>query len=156
MSRQSISSLAAFFLLGVFAVCLLFSLLGGAGIYRRLTERDQIAHNSRTGIQYLATKVQQAPAAVQLTAFGDGDALVVEETIDGVRYLTRIYCYDGYLMELFSAAEGDFSPQDGEKLLEADSLQLTKEGRLLTVTLTQNQKATELQLFLRTEEEAAT
>ena len=50
------------------------------------------------------------------------DALELTETIDGTPYITRVYCYDGYLRELFSAAEAQMTPADGEKVLEAQAL----------------------------------
>ena len=50
------------------------------------------------------------------------DALELTETIDGTPYITRVYCYDGYLRELFSASEAQMTPADGEKVLAAQAL----------------------------------
>ena len=127
---------AALLVLAVFAVGILGALLGGAGIYRRLTRRDQQSFNSRTCAQYITTRVRQAPGQVQVASFGGGDALVIPETIGGEIYLTRVYCYDGWLMELYTAEGGSFDPQDGEKLLPAQELALTLENGLLSVRLT--------------------
>ena len=128
-------AVAALLVLAVFAVGILGTLLGGAGIYRRLTQRDQQGFNSRTCAQYIATRVRQAPGQVKVASFGDGDALVIPETIGGKTYLTRVYCFDGWLMELFTAESGSFDPQDGEKLLPAQNLALTIEDGLLSVCL---------------------
>lgn len=137
IKRQSISGLAALLIFCVFAVGILSVLLSGAGAYRRLTERDQLSYDSRTCAQYVATKVRQAPApgSILLSAFGDGDALVITQEVDGTEYWTRIYCYDGWLMELFTIANGDFRPEDGEKILEVQSLTLTQKDGLLCVTI---------------------
>lgn len=151
-SEKSISALAALLLFGVFAVGVLSVLLSGAGTYRRLTSRDRLAYDSRTCAQYVATKVRQAPApdAVLLSAFGDGDALVIAEELDGVEYWTRVYCYDGWLMELFAAAGGSFAPEDGEKIMELQSLTLEQaEGLLSIVIVDGGGTRTEQTLLLR-------
>ncbi len=137
-SRQpSISALAALLVLGVFAVGILAVLLSGAGVYRRLTERDQKVYDSRTCVQYVAAKVRQAPApgAVSLSRFGDGDSLKITEVIDGTEYQTQIYCFGGWLMELYTAADAGLMPEDGEKILPVQELKLTAEGSCLRVEL---------------------
>ncbi|MEI3306105.1 MAG: DUF4860 domain-containing protein [Dysosmobacter sp.] len=90
--------------------------------YQTLT-RGQDAADRRTAAQYLATRVRQADRAdgVAVAAFQGCDALELTETIDGTPYITRVYCYDGYMRELFSAAEAQMSPADGEKVLEAQA-----------------------------------
>jgi len=150
--KRSISGLAALLLLGVFAAGILSVLLGGAGAYRRLTERDRLAYDSRTCLQYVATKLRQAPApgTVSLSDFGDGDSLVISETVEGEDYCTRVYCHEGWLMELFTAAEGEFEPADGEKIMQARSLTLTQKGDLLRVEIVDgNGRGETLMLYLR-------
>ena len=124
-------------LLGVFGVGILSVLLSGADVYRRLTRRDQMTYDSRTCVQYVATKVRQAPApdTVVLSEFGDSDCLTICEWVEGTEYRTRIYCYDGWLMELFTAAGEEFFPEDGEKILLADEFSLSREGTLLSVEI---------------------
>jgi len=135
--KRSISGLAALVLLGVFAAGILTVLLSGASAYQRLTERDARSHDTRTGLQYLSTKVRQAPApdALVLSDFGDGNSLLIRETIDGEAYWTQVYCHDGWLMELFTVAEAGLAPEDGEKILPAESLSLTLSGDLLRLEL---------------------
>jgi len=140
-SGQSISALAALVLLAVFAVGLLSVLLSGAGAYRRLSERDRNSYDSRTCIQYVAAKVRQAPApgSVSLSKFGAGDCLILSEQVDGWEYLTRIYCYEGWLMELFAASGDDFAPEDGERLMPLNRFSLVLEGSLLQVNTVDTQ-----------------
>ena len=133
--KPSISGLAALVLLLVFAVGILTVLLGGASAYQRLTERDARSYDSRTCMQYLATKVRQAPApdCLVLSDFGEGDSLMICETVQGAEYRTQIYCCNGWLMELFTAADAGLAPEDGEKILPAESLSLRRSGDLLQV-----------------------
>lgn len=134
---QSVSGLAALLLLGIFAVGILSVLLSGASAYRRLTERDRLAYDSRTCVQYLATKLRQVPGpeAVALTGFGEGDGLVISQNINGEEYWVRIYCHEGWLMELFTAAEDGFAPEDGERILEIQSLSIRREDDLLSLEI---------------------
>ena len=132
--RRSVSAPAALLLLAVFGTAILSVLLTGAGTYRRLTERDRQLYEIRTCARYLTTRVQRAPSpsAVSVGGFGASDALEVRETVSGEEYLTRVYCYGGWLMELYTAAAAEgFAPEDGEKLLPAESLTLQLREELL-------------------------
>ena len=152
---QSITGLAALLTFGVFAVCILSVLLSGAGTYRRLTERNQASYDYRTCSQYIAAKVHQAPSseALSVSDFDGNDALAVAEEIDGVTYLTHIYCYDGWICELFAEAGGDFAPSDGQQVMQAQSLSLSLDGGLLSVEIVDpNGKTVSLLLSVRGEE----
>ncbi len=144
--QQAIPTLAAFLLLCIYAVSVLGVLLAGAQAYSRLTRRDSYAYDVRVGLQYVAARVRQAPspAQVSVTDFDGVDALTVTQQVDGQEYVTRVYCRDGWLMELFCAADGDFEPQDGEKLLPAEALELEVRDELLYVHLTQEGQRHEL------------
>lgn len=150
--KNLLSAAAALAVLAVFAVGILGTLLGGAGIYRRLTQRDQAAYDSRTCAQYLATRVRQAPGAVEVASFGGSDALLIRQQIGGETYLTRVYCFDGWLMELFSAENGDFEPRDGEKILPAQGLTLRLEDGLLRACITSGGTAQNLYLHIEEQE----
>ena len=132
--KSNIQALMPLLVLGLLALCLLLVLLTGAGVYQNLTEQGALQHTARTGVQYLSTRLQQAQS-VEIAPFGQGDALILHQEIDGDSYVTRVYCHDGWLRELFSPAGADLSPKDGEILLEAQELTLSLEGALLTARL---------------------
>ena len=125
-----ISDLLSLTVLAVFALCALFVLLLGGRVYRNLAEAGEESYRSRTACQYLTTRVQQA-GEVSISDFGGSDALVIREEVGSRVYLTRIYCYDGWLRELYCAENADLQPDDGEKVLEAESLSLSLEDGLL-------------------------
>ncbi len=136
--RRSAATVAALLIFAVFALGILSALLSGAGVYRRLTERSEHAYDSRTCIQYLATRVRQAPQGqVSVGSFGEVQALYFAETIGDEEYVTRVYCYDGWLMELFCAADGSFYPDAGEKILPLEAMTVELEDGLLTLTVTE-------------------
>lgn len=126
--------LIALLLFGVFAACLLAVLLTGAGAYKRLNTRNEEAYSRRTCMQYVANRVHQAPspADVALEPFGDGDALAIPDRNDCI---TRVYYYEGYLMELYSNVFAELGPQDGERIMELGGLDLSLEDGMLTVTV---------------------
>lgn len=133
-NSDRLEGLFALLLFGVFAVCLLAVLLTGAGSYGRLTQRDRAAAERRTCAQYLTTRVRQSDAgAVSVAAFGDGDALCLGQTIGGREYVTWVYVSDGWLMELFCAAQAGLGPEDGERVMAMGGLSARMEGGLLAV-----------------------
>lgn len=168
---QKLGSLLALLLLGVFAVCILAVLLTGANDYGKLVQRDSAAFDRRTAAQYLTTKLRQADAAgaVRVGTFEDGlppsgatpaegDTLYLTETLEGTLYCTRIYCQDGYLREQFSEAAAPLAPEDGEKILPAERLRLTRasaDGPITAELTDAAGETTQLVLALRSGEGAA-
>lgn len=150
---KTLSAVAALLVLAVFALTILGVLLGGAGVYRRLTQHVAASADSRSAAQYLATKVRQAPlpGQIQVLPFGEGLALQILETENGA-FVTRIYCHDGWLMELFCAEGSDLLPQDGEKVLPMERLPPSLEAGLLKLSITDSRGQTQkLLLTLRGE-----
>lgn len=139
-----ISALAPWLLFAVFASCVVIVLLFGAESYRGLSHRDRRSYQQRTAVQYLTTRIRQSDVDGMVfvgnfdTAQPDaaGDTLFICETLGGRTYYTRIYCYDGYLCELFAEASEAFEPGDGQRVLQADGLQITHKERVLAMKLT--------------------
>lgn len=133
--QTHITSLAALLLLAVFAVSILLVLLEGASIYRRLTDRGRDTWEARTAANYITTRLRQDNRldALAVEEFGGLPALTLGV---GEEYLTRLYCYDGALWELYAPAALELSPEDGERLLELQSMEPELSGGLLQVELT--------------------
>ena len=149
--QHHIDALIALLLFGVFAACVLAVLLTGADAYRRLTLRDQEASTRRACTQYIATKVRQSDAADNLSV---ANVQGVPTLIlgGGEEYITYIYCYDGWLRELYSWCEQPMSPEDGRELVQAEALDLSLADGLLTVRVTDAQGGEDtLLLSLRSE-----
>lgn len=151
-TKHHMDGLLMLLLFGVFAVCVLIVLLTGARAYRGLTDRDRAAYDRRTCVQYIATKVRQGDltGGVTVEPFGDTAALCLK---DPEGFITRLYCFDGYLMELYTFADGALEPQDGERIMPLAGLELTLEDGLLTAELQAGEGVTDtLRLSLRSEE----
>jgi hypothetical protein len=119
----------------VFAALALLVLLTGAGAYRGIEADTSARFAERTCASFLAEKVRRCDAAGSVDAgrFGDSDALLLREEIDGVPYQTAVYCYQGKLMELFSEEGEDLPPESGTELLAASGLRVSREGNLLRI-----------------------
>ncbi len=134
-SGSTLSGVLALVLLAVLSVSVLGVLLGGARVYQNLTHQGQEDYNRRTCLQYLSTKLRQAqtPDSLELRPFGDGDALFLLERYGSRTFVTRIYCHDGWLMELFSIDDAGFSPEDGEKILPLDGLRIQEKTGIVEI-----------------------
>lgn len=129
--HTKITDLLALLTFLLLALCLLLVLLTGARVYRNLVQAGETAFQSRTALQYAATRIRQA-RTVTIQDFQGCPALVIPETIDGECYVTRIYCHEGHIRELFSSEEAALSPEDGETVLEGQ-LHFAFDGELLTL-----------------------
>ena len=152
-NKQHMSSLLALLLFALFAVCILSVLTTGAGVYRRVAQRDDSSYNHRTAAQYVSSKVRQAdsPASVSVEDFHGIPSLTLRQDLGGIALLTRVYCHDGWLRELYYLEGSDLSPADGEKVLPMADIAAELTDGLLLVRMTDTDgQQQELMLSLRT------
>ena len=137
------SALAPLLLFALFACCVVLVLLFGADIYRGLAQRDRENYQQRTAVQYLTTRVRQSDCA-DMVFIGDfdravpdssGDTVFIREVLGDRTYYTRIYCHDGYLCELFAEEASGPAPEEGERILPAERIQISRDGDRLRFEL---------------------
>lgn len=130
---KRINSLMALMIFGAFVVCVFIVIISGADLYKKLIDKDTDSFNMRTVGQYITTRIHQADsyAGVSVEDFCGTDAVVITEQIDGDMYKTWLYCYDGYLMELFGMDDIMLMPEDGEAVLKAEDIKFSLEDDLL-------------------------
>ncbi len=112
------------------ALCLMGVLLTGAGVYQRLVRSGRRNDDSRTAALYLTTRVHQAET-VRLEDFCGYEALVFPQEAAGEAYLTRVYCHEGWMKELYCSAEASLTPADGERLFPLERLDMVLKGNCL-------------------------
>lgn len=162
-NHTALSHLPVLILFTILAMSVMLVLLTGEDVYQRIARRDDTAYTRRTAAQYLTTRVRQADSSGCIAASPfDGNAgpetLILKEYIDGSAYETRIYCYDGYLRELFCPSGAVFSPGDGEPVIPAQSLDLdlvSNPGSILMELTSEDGTAQTLYLLLRSGKEEA-
>ena len=149
-SKQDKNALLILLLFGVFSVSVLGILLSGAGVYRQLIWRDEHAYEQRSAARYVTMRLRQSGGDITVSPFGDGQALELWEKIGEEDYVTRVYCSGGHLRELFSRADAQVLPEDGQTVLPAEEMTFRLEEDLLEVHLTHaNGDAMDLILALR-------
>lgn len=153
--HRNITDLLALAVFGIFALCVAAVLLTGAAVYRGLTERGADSYEQRVAARYITTRFHQAPA-VQIEDFCGLQAMTVREKIGDRVYVTRVYCHDGYIRELFAAEHAAVAPDDGEILLAAEELAFSVDEELLTVLVShQSGEIQQMLLWLPEWKEAA-
>ncbi len=137
--RHTIDRVFALTLFCAFAAAVLLVLIIGAGVYKNTVRSMENRYTERTCLSYVASKVQHydASGGVYLQQFGDGQALALEERLGGSDFVTFIYTYNGYVMELFTEKGLQLMPEDGEIIIENSGLRFEKkEDNLIKVTCT--------------------
>ena len=136
--KKSMYGMAVLITICIFAVCIVMVLLQCADSYKRISTRNDFSCERRICVSYLREKLHQAEVPPIISSYGDGDCIVLDETIGGERYRTWIYCYDGWLWEYFGGLEKPESPDLGEKVLRAAHLHVMKERHMLHISLDDN------------------
>lgn len=159
IKKIDISTTAPLLTMTLFAVCILIVLLLGAKLYKNSNDRDQKNFETRTAVQYLAMRVRQSDREGMYfvgnfeegIARTEGDTFFFIEEYKGATYYTRIYCWDGYLYELFAPADQTYERWDGEMIMPMKSLQFTQKDNLLDILLEYMDERTEqLKMSLHT------
>lgn len=136
------------------AICALFTVLIGAGVYENINDRMEGNYQGQTALSYISNKVRQADAAgaVSVKTENGVDVLCLSEDVDGDTYVTMVYYQDGYINELYTAEDSGLGVGDGLGIIEAGGLSFEKDGGLLKIHLTTTEKREEdLMLSLRSE-----
>ena len=131
-------TVAVLILTCIFGVTLLMGIFAGAGVYQRISDRAASSAEDRVGLTYITAKLHSfdtvqpdGTPAVRIGQVGGQDALILEETIDGVAYETFLYVYDGQLREMLCLRGNEQDPAFGEVIGPARSLRIERPGKRL-------------------------
>jgi len=121
---RSIDTIFVLIVFSIFAVSVLMVLMLGASIYRNINEISREGESEHTALSYIWTKTKNFDKADSISVgdFNGVPALIIDETLGGTEFTTAIYFYDGWLYELFSEAELNFSLEDGSRIVRVDNL----------------------------------
>ncbi|MBR6186828.1 MAG: DUF4860 domain-containing protein [Clostridia bacterium] len=150
-TNHSIAGVFVFLLLGIFAVFSTVMVLLGAKAYKATSERTTNHNDTRIASAYLRSMVRSGDEA---------DSVLIED-IDGIRavtlvnvyddtvYYTRLYTYDGMLRELFTEADLEFEPENGEAVCVAESMTAEFRGNILNMRIQNGDDWTDADIALR-------
>ena len=142
-SKQHRHIIDVLFVLALFAMFALSSVLLiaiGVNVYRSGTESMQKNDIARTSCAYITEKVRRADVDgnVRTESFGDADALLLQQDIDGVSYTTYLYVHKGMLTELLARSDVPVSPASGQAVMALQDLSLQSEqDGILRIRLTE-------------------
>lgn len=124
-------------LMAVFFVVLMIGLVAGVSMYRSIAAAQERANDldMRAGIVSSAVHLNDVHDALARGKGPEGDALVLVDHVDGQAYETRIYQYQGKLVQEYSFADRAYQPRDANELLDAGSFSFTIDGGLVTLDI---------------------
>lgn len=123
----------------VFALSALAVVIIGADVYKSTVAEMGRSYDSRTSVTYIAEKIRQNDRkdAVSVRPFGDGDALVLRQTVNEAVYETYIYADGGKLKELLIPQGLELQPADGQSIMDIQDFQVElTAGSLVTLRVT--------------------
>jgi hypothetical protein len=128
-------AVAGLFLVCLFSASLFFALAAGARVYKSVSGVMAEQYTARTAIGYVTAKLHQSDetGAVALGTLDGVPALIIGTDCDGVAYKTYVYCWDGYITELFCPASESLHPSDGLPVVAARALDFTRQGNLIRI-----------------------
>jgi hypothetical protein len=126
----------------IFVLCMFLTLAAGALIYEDISGVMEEQYTVRTAVSYLATRARQGNAAGEISTgnFDGESALVLTENGDDGTYVTYIYCWNGYIRELYCPEGEELLVTDGETVIAADDVNFTVDDGLLKIECTTNGK----------------
>lgn len=118
----------------ILAAALLLTVFGGR-LYAAVTAAREENDLRRSTLAYVQTQIEAADAAgaVSILKGPEGDLLELTDSASG--YATRIYLYEGALVEEFSPAEDSPDPARAQTICQADSFSVAAvNDSLISVT----------------------
>ena len=127
------------FLFALFALALLMAMLVGTNVYHSLYDSRTDTSNTRLSLGLIANSVRANDAvdAVATGAGPEGRSLVLVEKLESGAYETRIYLYEGSIVEEYALADAAYTPDKATVIASSEAFDFAYENGLLTVTTDQ-------------------
>ena len=125
-----------FAIMAVFFLVMMLALVAGVIIFRGVSERQETANVLRMESGFITNLVRMGDMAdaVQTGEGPEGDALVLVTTLPSGVYETRIYHYNGAIVQEYAAAGLPYDPELAVCIVESATFEFSFVNGLLTVT----------------------
>lgn len=122
-------------LFAVIALFLLLALLVGTSAYRAVNDVRSSSDNTRLGLSLIANSIRSTDGtdAVGVADGPEGLALVLTEHLENGDYETRLYAYQGAIVEEYTRAGTAFTPEKAREIVASSTFDFTYTDGLLTV-----------------------
>ncbi len=126
-------------LFALMIVLLLLALVIGAGVYRTISQTRWADEQSRTGLALIANSVHITDSidAVGVGVGPEGQSLVLTETVGDSAFETRIYLFEGAVVEEYSPAGAPYAPSKATELVASSVFEFSYADQLLSVHTSQ-------------------
>lgn len=133
---------------------LLIALAAGVNVYKTISDQRQSDEQDRIGLTLIANSVRMTDAidAVGVGAGPEGQALVLSEYLESGTYETRIYEYQGNIVEEYAVSGTAYTPGRATQLASSSTFSFSYSKGLLTVNTDQGST----QIALRSVREGGT
>lgn len=114
-------------LLLLFVVLIFYLVAGGSHAYEKSEHMGDVISNLRIGTSYIDNKIKQAQnGSISIETFEEigTEAIVIEESVEGVAAQTVIYCKDGELLEAYYEKSDIKDPDLGTPIAVISSMKL--------------------------------
>ncbi|WP_080799632.1 DUF4860 domain-containing protein [Arabiibacter massiliensis] len=132
---QGFGRLFTVLLFALFVVALLIAIMAGTGLYRALVDVRDAADSSRLATGLIANSVRAADAvdAVGAGQGPEGRSLVLTERLDSGTFETRIYAYQGFIVEEYALDDAPYTPEKATRIVASERFAFSYENGLLVV-----------------------
>jgi len=139
---RNIDTIFVLIVFSIFAFSVLMVLMLGASVYRNINDISREGQREHTALSYIWTKTKNYDDAGSITVgdFNGIPTLFIYEQIGETKFRTAIYNYDGWLCELYSKADLDFSPGAGDRIIQIESLGFREVGGSIIEVSVDNKK----------------
>ncbi len=122
-------------LFAVLALFMLIALLVSTNTYRAVNNVRSSSDETRLGLSLITNSIRMNDAtdAVGVANGPEGLALVLTEQLDSGNYETRLYHYQGSIVEEYARSDAAFTPEKARQIVASERFDFTYENGLLTV-----------------------
>ena len=122
----------------------------GFGSFNRMNKSQDECLNTRVAMNYLSMHIRRSDVngSVRIDDSTLGTCLVLSEDIEGERYETRIYFYNGYLQESFVSADMPLDEKYGAEIIQLNSFNIRRENNMIEIELSSGANKRSMKLTL--------
>jgi hypothetical protein len=139
VKKQHVGQYFTLLLFGVFVILLLMALWMGTEAFRAINAMQSTTDNARLALNSLQNRVKAFDEADAFsTAEGpEGPSIVFTYKLEAGDYETRLYLYQGALVQELAFSDDPYIPMTATKIVDTNTFSFEYEDGLLTVTTDQ-------------------
>lgn len=120
----------------VFVMVMLVAVICGTKIYSDLHTLQTSANESRLGVSLISNMVHANDAASSVaTGEGpEGQSLVLRQELESGTYETRIYLYNGYVVEEYTLEGSAYTPERATQIVKSDTFDFSYAQGVLSIS----------------------